>query len=54
VRRRYHTIDKQGKAGERELAAFFVPHPISWTVFLIIIMQQPQGLAASDEPAAGI
>jgi hypothetical protein len=31
-----------------------VPHPISWTVFLIIIMQQPQGQAASDEPAAGI
>jgi transposase-like protein len=24
VRRRYHTIDKQGKAGERELAAFLV------------------------------
>ena len=31
-----------------------VPHPISWTVFLIIIMQQPQGQAASDGPAAGI
>ena len=33
---------------------FVVPHPISWTVFLIIVMQQPRGQAASDEPAAGI
>jgi hypothetical protein len=31
-----------------------VPHPISWTVFLIIVMQQPRGQTASDEPAAGI
>jgi hypothetical protein len=42
-----------GASGVRDLA-LLVPHPISWTVFLIIIMQQPQGQAAFDGPAAGI
>ena len=42
------------RAAIREALAAGVPHPISWTVFLIIIMQQPQGQAASDGPAAGI
>jgi hypothetical protein len=35
----------QSNSGEVQI----VPHPISWTVFLIIVMQQPQGQAASDE-----
>jgi len=46
------TVAKFGQCAE--LVRDTVPHPISWTVFLIIIMQQPQGQAASDEPAAGI